>query len=157
MQNATDVKAAAAASQGCSTGVSRGGFNRRMLYIALGVGAAAGLFLGWEWLVAVGAASLIVAVAPCLVMCALGLCMSRPCRNKTDVAAKTDTASTEAPVTRTAAAVAVFCVSATTSFRAASAWVFTCSTSLLRSASTLALWVRAFASRVFPMMRLSWV
>ena len=43
-------------------------------------GAAAAL--GWPWLVAVGAAPLIVAVAPCLVMCAFGLCMtamSKPC------------------------------------------------------------------------------
>jgi hypothetical protein len=34
-------------------------------------------FLSWDWLVAVGLAPLIVAVAPCAVMCALGLCMSR--------------------------------------------------------------------------------
>lgn len=31
----------------------------------------------WSWLVTVGAASLIIAVLPCVAMCALGLCMSK--------------------------------------------------------------------------------
>jgi hypothetical protein len=31
--------------------------------------------LGWEWLTAVGIAPLLVAAAPCLIMCALGLCV----------------------------------------------------------------------------------
>ena len=34
-----------------------------------------GLSLGWNWLTAVGAASIIVSTAPCLIMCALGACM----------------------------------------------------------------------------------
>ena len=38
-------------------------------------GGGAGLTLGWDWLTAVGVAPLIVATAPCLIMCALGLCM----------------------------------------------------------------------------------
>ena len=49
--------------------------NRRVLAItglALGSG---GVALGWDWLVAVGIAPLIVSVAPCLAMCALGLCV----------------------------------------------------------------------------------
>ncbi len=33
--------------------------------------------LNWSWLVTVGAASLIVAVLPCVAMCALGLCMNK--------------------------------------------------------------------------------
>ncbi len=37
--------------------------------------AAAGLALGWDWLTAVGLAPLILSVAPCAIMCALGLCM----------------------------------------------------------------------------------
>src|SRR5260370_2158955 len=37
--------------------------------------AGTGLALGWNWLAAVGVAPLIVSAAPCLVMCALGLCM----------------------------------------------------------------------------------
>jgi hypothetical protein len=35
----------------------------------------AGLALGWNWLTAVGLAPLIIGVAPCLIMCALGICM----------------------------------------------------------------------------------
>ena len=34
-----------------------------------------GLGLGWNWLTAVGIAPIIVSTAPCLVMCALGVCM----------------------------------------------------------------------------------
>ncbi|SRR5260370_111249 len=34
-----------------------------------------GLALGWNWLTAVGLAPLIISVAPCLIMCALGMCM----------------------------------------------------------------------------------
>lgn len=40
---------------------------------ALGIGVA----LNWSWLVAVGIAPLLLAVAPCAVMCALGLCMNK--------------------------------------------------------------------------------
>jgi hypothetical protein len=36
-----------------------------------------GLALNWSWLVAIGVAPLLVALAPCAAMCALGLCMSR--------------------------------------------------------------------------------
>jgi len=35
-----------------------------------------GLTFNWSWLVAVGAAPLILGVLPCVVMCALGLCMA---------------------------------------------------------------------------------
>ena len=49
--------------------------SRRVLAVSgLALGGA-GLALGWDWLAAVGIAPLIVAAAPCLVMCALGLCM----------------------------------------------------------------------------------
>jgi len=49
--------------------------NRRVLAVGgLALGGA-GLALGWDWLAAVGIAPLIVSAAPCLVMCALGLCM----------------------------------------------------------------------------------
>ncbi len=36
-----------------------------------------GLFFGWGWLVAVGVAPLLISTAPCVLMCALGLCMMR--------------------------------------------------------------------------------
>jgi len=49
--------------------------NRRVLAVAgLALGST-GLALGWDWLTAVGIAPLIVATAPCLIMCALGMCM----------------------------------------------------------------------------------
>ena len=41
--------------------------------LALGVGAA----FHWNWLVAIGAAPLLLSALPCVSMCALGLCMSR--------------------------------------------------------------------------------
>ena len=48
----------------------------RCLLVLLGLAlGGAGLTLGWDWLTAVGVAPLIVATAPCLIMCALGLCM----------------------------------------------------------------------------------
>ena len=40
--------------------------------IALVVG---GLALGWNWVVALGVAPIILSLAPCAVMCALGFCM----------------------------------------------------------------------------------
>jgi hypothetical protein len=49
--------------------------DRRVLAIAALAIAVTGLALGWNWLAAVGIAPLIVSAAPCLVMCALGLCM----------------------------------------------------------------------------------
>ncbi len=50
---------------------------RRGLIALAVVVIAAGLFLGWEWLAAVGVVPLLLALAPCAAMCALGLCMSR--------------------------------------------------------------------------------
>ncbi|MGH6742257.1 MAG: hypothetical protein ACREDY_25065 [Bradyrhizobium sp.] len=33
------------------------------------------LYLGWDWLAATGTAGVLLSLAPCLIMCALGLCM----------------------------------------------------------------------------------
>jgi hypothetical protein len=44
--------------------------------VAIGVIAAASAWQ-WSWLVALGVVPLLVSVAPCLAMCALGLCMHR--------------------------------------------------------------------------------
>ena len=88
MESATEMKTVVGAAQSCAAGTSRG-IGRRTLYVASAAGLAAGLSLGWEWLVAVGAASVILALAPCLVMCALGICMSRACqKTKTEAAAQ---------------------------------------------------------------------
>ena len=49
--------------------------DRRVLAgVGLVVGGS-GIALGWDWLTAIGVAPLIVSAAPCLLMCAFGLCM----------------------------------------------------------------------------------
>lgn len=52
---------------------------RRALLVAILTAAAiAGVAaMNWSWLVAIGAVSILVSVLPCLLMCGLGLCMSR--------------------------------------------------------------------------------
>ncbi|UWS81685.1 hypothetical protein N1037_20750 (plasmid) [Phaeobacter sp. G2] len=50
-------------------------FGRRGLILGAMALIGAGLWLNWGWVAAIGAAPLILAVAPCAVMCGLGLCM----------------------------------------------------------------------------------
>ena len=50
---------------------------RRGLVAAAVAAAGAGLWFGWPTLVAAGLAPLVLAMAPCAAMCALGLCMNR--------------------------------------------------------------------------------
>lgn len=50
---------------------------RRGPLILAGLALTAGLVLNWSWLVAIGIAPILIAVLPCIAMCALGLCMSR--------------------------------------------------------------------------------
>ena len=52
---------------------------------ALGAGAV----LNWSWLVAVGIAPLLLAIAPCAAMCALGLCMNKAMRKSCSTASGT--------------------------------------------------------------------
>ena len=49
--------------------------DRRVLAGSGLVVVGSGLALGWDWLTAIGIAPLIVSAAPCLLMCAFGLCM----------------------------------------------------------------------------------
>ncbi|WP_228242124.1 hypothetical protein [Aurantimonas coralicida] len=64
---------------------------RRGLVIATMAITSAGMALNWGWLTAIGAAPLILALAPCAVMCATGycvMCKSKNCgadRSPTDV------------------------------------------------------------------------
>ena len=51
------------------------GRTRMILASVAAVGAA--LAFNWSWLVALGVAPLLLALAPCAAMCALGLCMNR--------------------------------------------------------------------------------
>jgi len=52
------------------------GGRRGLVLLAVAV-LGAGLYLNWGWLVAAGIAPLLVALAPCAAMCAVGLCMNR--------------------------------------------------------------------------------
>ena len=47
---------------------------RNRLMMAGGAVAVGGLALNWGWLTAIGAAPILLAVAPCGIMCAVGLC-----------------------------------------------------------------------------------
>lgn len=50
--------------------------SRRLVLVGIALGViGAGLTWQWSWLVAIGIAPLLVSVAPCVAMCALGLCM----------------------------------------------------------------------------------
>lgn len=52
------------------------GGRRGIIVLAL-TAAGAGLYLGWGWLAAAGIAPVLLALAPCAAMCALGLCMNK--------------------------------------------------------------------------------
>lgn len=47
----------------------------RAITLAGAAAAGGGVALGWSWLTAVGAAPILLGLAPCVAMCALGLCM----------------------------------------------------------------------------------
>lgn len=49
---------------------------RGLILLALAI-IAVGVTLNWGWLVAIGVAPILLALAPCAVMCALGVCMSK--------------------------------------------------------------------------------
>jgi hypothetical protein len=51
--------------------------SRRGWVVGLTVLAVAGVVFRWHWLVALGLASIVLSVVPCLMMCALGLCAYR--------------------------------------------------------------------------------
>ena len=69
-----NVEAIAAPAQECCAPAAKSGWlNPRNLLIGVAVAGGTGaLVLGWDWLIAAGVASIIIAVAPCLVMCAFG-------------------------------------------------------------------------------------
>ena len=50
---------------------------RTGLLVLIGAVLAAGLALNWSWLLAIGVAPLLLALAPCAIMGALGLCGAR--------------------------------------------------------------------------------
>lgn len=79
MENVRNIEANAPAAQECCAPAAKSGWltPRNLLIGAALAGGTGALVLGWDWLVAAGLASIILVVAPCLVMCALGLCMQR--------------------------------------------------------------------------------
>lgn len=69
-------------------------FGRRGMILVAMAAIGAGAWLNWGWLAAIGAAPLLLAVAPCAVMCGLGLCMkggSKSCADKSALVATPDT------------------------------------------------------------------
>jgi hypothetical protein len=66
-------------SQSCNPILTLGGrVNQGTTLTVLAVaGAGAGLVLGWDSLVALGLSSFILALLPCAVMCAVGVCANR--------------------------------------------------------------------------------
>ncbi|MGE3279983.1 MAG: hypothetical protein AB7O13_03090 [Alphaproteobacteria bacterium] len=54
------------------------GGHRALLSAAVAVAVPA-VWLGWPWLLAAGLAPLLLSLAPCLIMCALGLCVMKSC------------------------------------------------------------------------------
>ena len=52
------------------------GGRRGLMFLAIGI-AVGGVAMTWSWLVAVGIAPILLAVLPCVAMCALGLCMKK--------------------------------------------------------------------------------
>ncbi|HSF21729.1 MAG TPA: hypothetical protein VLA81_06785 [Burkholderiales bacterium] len=79
MEDVRNVEASAAAAQECCARAAKSGWlsPRNLLIGVVLAGGTGALVAGWDWLVAAGLATIILAVAPCLAMCALGLCMNR--------------------------------------------------------------------------------
>lgn len=62
--------------------VARHYLGNRWIVLALGsLVIMMGAVLNWSWLVAIGIAPILLALAPCVVMCALGLCAMKMKRN----------------------------------------------------------------------------
>ena len=70
--------------------------------VFVGIAAiAAGLALGWNWGVAIGLAPIVLAVAPCALMCALGMCMMGMGHGKTANPTEAPGPNLPGPVSRT--------------------------------------------------------
>jgi hypothetical protein len=74
MQRSDIVRPTALATVGqTSAFLARPKTPRGLIILGMAI-IAAGLALGWNWVVALGLAPLILSVAPCAAMCALGAC-----------------------------------------------------------------------------------
>lgn len=72
---------------------------RGLLLVGIAV-IAAGLALGWNWVVALGLAPIVLALAPCALMCALGMCMMGMGHRKTADPTAAPEAKMSEPVSR---------------------------------------------------------
>ena len=72
----------------------------RSALLVLGAGVLlAGIGLNWSWLVAAGIAPILMSTLPCLVMCALGVCMlCRSSEKQTAARDAADAATSSAPL-----------------------------------------------------------
>ena len=70
-ETSTDAATLAAAARPSGLRIP---FGRRGLILSAMAVVAAGSWLNWGWLTAIGAAPSILSLAPCAVMCGLGIC-----------------------------------------------------------------------------------
>jgi hypothetical protein len=76
----------------------------RWTLVALGSGLAVGLglyFGGWGWLVAIGAAPIILSTLPCLIMCGLGVCFMCRSSNKESTSPSVDATTSALGIAKT--------------------------------------------------------
>jgi hypothetical protein len=74
---------AAAGEECCASAAKRSWASPRAVLVALALAGGGGaLVLGWDWLLAAGLGTVLIAAAPCLVMCALGICAHRMSGNR---------------------------------------------------------------------------
>ena len=94
-------------TEGAEVPLSRLGLNlvryylgNRSALLVLGAGVLlAGIGLNWSWLVAAGIAPILLSTLPCLVMCALGVCMlCRSSEKQTAARDAADAATSSAPL-----------------------------------------------------------
>jgi hypothetical protein len=78
MEDSTQVRPGPAVTD-CNPVLTLGGRIRRGVTVSAIVAAAAGsgLYFGWDSLAPLGLTTLIVSLAPCLLMCALAVCAGR--------------------------------------------------------------------------------
>lgn len=75
MSDTTRISHHSAPARAPLSRLSRLATRRRVLFLAAASVVGGGMALNWGWLTAVGAAPIIVSLAPCAAMCGLGLCM----------------------------------------------------------------------------------
>ena len=93
-ETSTDTAALAATARPSGLRIP---FGRRDLILSAMAAIAAGSWLNWGWLTALGAAPLILSLAPCAVMCGLGICCmksgSKSCGSKSNPAGEPESMS----------------------------------------------------------------